>query len=110
MDKQFLQRALDIMEIHKSDTEFSSETYAREVGMSRSQLHRKLKALTGQSTGDFIRSYRLKYARQLIEKHYGNMTQVAYECGFNSPSYFAECFRKQFGVIPSEFAKASCKE
>jgi AraC-like DNA-binding protein len=106
VDQQFLQRVLDIMEIHKSDAEFSAESFSREIGMSRSQLHRKLKALTDQSTGDFIRSYRLKYAKQLIEKDFGNMTQVAYESGFNSPSYFAECFKKQFGKLPSEFAKS----
>ena len=106
VDEQFLQRALDILEIHKSDPDFNTESYCREIGMSRSQLHRKLKALTNQSTGDFIRTFRLKYAKQLIEKDFGNMTQVAYECGFNSPSYFAECFKKQFGKLPSEFAKS----
>jgi AraC-like DNA-binding protein len=74
--------------------------------MSRTQLHRKLKALTDQSTGEFIRTYRLKYARQLIEKEYGNMAQVSYECGFSNPSYFAECFKKQFGLLPSEYAKS----
>jgi len=65
-----------------------------------------MKAHTDQSTGEFIRSYRLKYARQLIDKEFGNMAQMAYECGFNNPSYFAECFRKQFGVNPKEYAKS----
>ena len=104
-DERFLQRALDILEIHRSDTDFNSDAYAHEIGMSRSQLHRKLKALTDQSTADFMRSYRLNYARQLIEKDFGNITQVAYECGYNSPSHFAENFKKQFGVSPSEYAK-----
>ncbi len=107
MDERFLQRALDILEIHRSDTDFNSDAFALEIGMSRSQLHRKLKALTDQSTGDLIRSYRLKYARQLIEKDFGNITQVAYECGYSSPSHFAENFKKQFGVTPSEFSKMS---
>ena len=104
-DERFLQRAMEILEIHRSDTDFSSEIFAHEIAMSRSQLHRKLKALTGQSTGDFIRVYRLKYARQLIEKGFGNITQVAYECGYLSPSHFSENFRKEFGVSPSEFSK-----
>ena len=108
-DERFLQRAMDIMEIHRSDSNFSVEAFIKEIGMSNTQLHRKLKALTDQSAGEFIRSYRLKYARQLIEKEYGNMAQVAYECGFNNPSYFAECFKKQFGVLPSEFAKEATK-
>ncbi len=106
-DQRFLQRALDILEIHRSDTVFNSDAFAHEIGMSRSQLHRKLKALTDQSTGDFIRVYRLKYAQQLIGKDFGNITQVAYECGYSSPSHFAENFKKQFGVSPSEFSKMS---
>jgi DNA-binding response OmpR family regulator len=104
-DQQFLQRALDILEIHRSDTDFNSDAFSLEIGMSRSQLHRKLKALADQSTGDFIRTYRLKYARQLIKKDFGNITQVAYECGYVSPSHFAENFKKQFGVSPSEYAR-----
>ena len=106
-DERFLQRAMDILEIHRSDTDFDSNSYAHETGMSRSQLHRKLKALTDQSTGEFIRAYRLTYARQLIEKNFGNVAQVAYESGFNSPSYFAECFKKEFGVLPSEFVRTN---
>ncbi len=105
VDERFLQRALDIVEIHRSETDFNAEDYAKEIGMSRSQLHRKLGALTGQTTSEFIRCYRLNYARQLIEKDFGNMAQVTYECGFTSPSYFTVCFKKQFGKLPSEYAK-----
>ncbi len=107
MDERFMERALKILEIHRSDADYSVEEYAKEIGMSRSQLHRKFKALTSQTASEFIRCYRIKYARQLIQKEFGNMAQIAYECGFNNPSYFAECFRKQFGVVPSEFAKLS---
>jgi DNA-binding response OmpR family regulator len=82
IDKLFLQRAYDILEIHRSDPEFNSDVYAREVGMSRSQLHRKLKALTNYSTGEFIRLYRLNYARELLCKNFGDIAQVSYECGF----------------------------
>lgn len=109
-DERFLQRALDILEIHRSDAEFNADAYAREMGMSRSQFHRKLKALTDKSAGEFIRTYRLNYAQQLIKKDFGNMAQIAYECGFNNPSYFAESFKKQFGMLPSEFAKANSEE
>jgi AraC-like DNA-binding protein len=66
-------------------------------------LHRKLHALTNQSTNQFIRSLRLKRAAELLRQHYGNVAEIAYEVGFNNPSYFAECFRQQFGVLPSEF-------
>ena len=104
-DERFLQRALEVLEANRSNPEFNTDAYAKEVGMSRSQFHRKLKALTDKSAGEFIRTYRLNYAQQLIEKDFGNMAQIAYECGFNNPSYFAESFKKQFGMLPSEMAK-----
>ena len=65
---------------------------AKEVGISRRLLHTKLKVLTGLSTGEFIRTLRLKRAAQLLQKGYGNVTQVAYEVGFMSLSYFASIF------------------
>ena len=105
VDEQFLEKVMEIVENQRTNTEFGAEDFARKIGMSRSQLHRKLGALTGQTTSDFIRSYRLNYSRQLIEKNFGNMTQVAYESGFSSPSYFTVCFRKQFGVSPKQFEK-----
>ena len=72
--------------------------------MSRMLLHTKIKALTGQSTGEFIRTLRLKRAAQLLQKGYGNVTEVAYDVGFQSLSYFAKVFRQQFGQSPSRFA------
>ena len=110
VDKLFLQRAYDILEIHRSDPEFNSDVYAQEVGMSRSQLHRKFKALTNYSTGEFIRLYRLNYSQELMRKNFGDIAQVAYECGFSSPSYFTECFKKRFGIVPSEFVKVNSAE
>lgn len=87
------------------DPEYSAELFAREVGLSRSQLHRKLKAVTGQSTNEFIRLYRLNFACKLIENQFGNIAEVSFESGFNNPSYFAECFKKQFGSSPSDYVK-----
>lgn len=102
-DEKFLLRAMTIIEQHLSDPDFDVPISTSEVGLSRMQLHRKLYALTNQSTNKFIRSLRLKKAADLIIKKYGNVAQIAYEVGFNSPSYFAECFRKQFGKLPSEY-------
>ncbi len=110
LDDRFLKRVTQIVDQHRSDADYTIEEFAREIGMSRSQLHRKLKALTGQTATDFIRTYRLKYSRMLMEQDYDNIAQIAYECGFKNPSYFTECFKKQFGVLPSEFAKAKTKE
>ncbi len=104
-DQQFLTKALELLETHKSDPDFSAENLQKELGVSRTLLHVKLKALTGQSTTEFIRTYRLKYAAQLIQQHFGNIAQVAYEAGFNDQSYFTKSFKKHFGVAPSEYAK-----
>jgi DNA-binding response OmpR family regulator len=102
-DEKFLQRAMNIIEQHLSNPDFDVTILAREVGMSRMQLHRKLQALTNQSANKFIRSLRLKKAADLLNQKYGNVAQIAYEVGFNNPAYFAECFRKQFGKLPSEY-------
>ncbi len=103
-DERFLGKVLKIMEEQSIDTDFNAESFSKGIGLSRSQLHRKLKALTDQSASDFIRSYRLNHARQLLESNFGNIAEITYEVGFNNPSYFAECFKKQFGVLPSEYA------
>jgi len=71
--------------------------------MSRSQLHRKLVALTDLSATEFIRTYRLNLAKEMIEKNTGTISEIAYEVGFNSPSYFSKSFKEKFGVSPSEF-------
>ena len=86
-----------------SDTDFSVERLVVEIGMSRVQLHRKLKALTDESTSEFIRTIRLKRAASLLEQGYGNVSEVMYQVGFNSVSYFASNFKQRYGVNPSEY-------
>jgi signal transduction histidine kinase/DNA-binding response OmpR family regulator/ligand-binding sensor domain-containing protein len=105
MDEQFLKRLLVVFENHVSESDFSTDDFAREVGMSRSNLHRKLQALTNQPTHEFIRSLRLKRAAQLLKKSAGSVTEIAYAVGFNNLSYFTKTFRQQFGQNPREFAK-----
>ncbi|MBC7921865.1 MAG: tetratricopeptide repeat protein [Ferruginibacter sp.] len=102
-DEGFLHKAIGLIEGHLSDTDFSVEGFAHEIGMSRVQLHRKLKALTDQSTSEFVRTIRLKRAASLIEQRYGNIAEVMYEVGFTNVSYFASSFKKIFGVNPSEY-------
>jgi transcriptional regulator GlxA family with amidase domain len=77
-----------------------------EIGMSRMQLFRKLKALTNQTPSEFIRTIRLKRAAQLLQQKFGNVAEITYEVGFNNLSYFAKCFRELYGVSPSEYARA----
>ena len=87
-----------------ADAEFSVEAFQKEIGMSRMQLHRKLKALSNLSSSEFIRVQRLKRATQLLEAKNANVSQIAYDVGFNNLSYFAKCFKEQFGLYPSEYA------
>ncbi|MCI0695270.1 response regulator [candidate division KSB1 bacterium] len=102
-DELFLQRVMAIVDKHLSDSDFNVEAFAQEFRMSRVQLHRKIKALTDQSPGDFIRALRLRAAAKLLAQGKHTVTEVAYEAGFNNLSYFAKCFREQFGVLPSEY-------
>ena len=74
--------------------------------MSRSQLHRKLTALTNQSPSDFIRYMRLHRAMDLLRKNAGTVSETAYAVGFSGVSYFSKCFQEQFGMLPSEVKKA----
>ncbi|MBC6950024.1 response regulator [candidate division KSB1 bacterium] len=104
-DAQFLQRAMDIVEANMSNEEFSVEIFGKEIGLSRSQLRRKIQALTDQSPTDFILTLRLKRAARLLQQQAGTVSEIAYEVGFNNLSYFARAFKKQFGHAPSEFAQ-----
>lgn len=102
VDTEFIERAREVMRIYVSDSEFTSEKFSMEMGMSRSQMHRKMKGLTGYSAGEFIRGYRLEFAEHLLTSGSGNVSQVAYECGFSSPSHFTKLYKEKFGVLPSQ--------
>ncbi len=104
MDEQFLQKAMDVVEQNLSDPEFSTERFAQRVAMSRMQLHRKLRALTDHSAHEFVRTYRLKRAAQLLRHQASTVTEICYDVGFNSLSHFSKAFREQFEQSPSEFA------
>ena len=109
-DEQFIQAALESVESNMSNSEYTVEDLWRDTGMSRMQLYRKLKALTGQSANEFIRTIRLKRAAQLIEQNELTIAEVTYEVGFSDLPYFRSCFKKQFGVNPSAFGKKVDKE
>ncbi|RCR66855.1 ATP-binding protein [Larkinella punicea] len=104
-EAEFLEKAIQIIDEHMTDEAFSVEVLQREMGMSRMQLHRKLKALTDQSASDFIRSIRLQRAADLLQQPGIQIAEAAYLSGFQHLSYFTRCFKEQFGRLPSEFAK-----
>jgi signal transduction histidine kinase/ligand-binding sensor domain-containing protein/DNA-binding response OmpR family regulator len=103
VDEKFIGKVLTIMEANISNVDFDVEAFGREIGMSRMQLHRKLTALTNQSPGEFIRTFRLKRAEFLLCKNYGNISDIAFSVGFSSLTYFTKCFKDQYGQTPSEY-------
>ena len=106
-EEMFIKKALEVVDKNLSNSGFTVEAFQREVGMSRMQLHRKLKALTHFSASEFIRDIRLQRASDLLLKNGLTVSEVAYSCGFNSVSYFTQCFKQKFGVSPSKhLAKA----
>ena len=107
MDEAFLKKVVAAVETHIDDPDFATENLARASGVSRRHLNRKLRALTGQSVREFMRTIRLKRAAQLLQQQAGTVTEIAYEVGFNSIGHFAKVFREQFGVAPSEFSGSS---
>ena len=107
IDEQFLQRLQKVLDDKLVESSFSIENFSKAVGMSRMQLHRKLKALTGLSATEFIRSQRLKLAAQLLKKSEINVSQVGYSVGFNDHAYFSKCFREMYHCTPTEYANNS---
>lgn len=104
MDEKFLLKIKVITEVNLCDFDFGVEKLAEEAHLSRTQLLRKLKALTGLSPSEFIKDMRLKKAAELICSKTDTITQIGYAVGFNDQSYFTKCFKKQFGVSPSEYS------
>lgn len=107
MDEKFLNKVLAVIEQKMSDPDFNVEELAKEIALSRVQLHRKLRSLTGQSTTEFIRVIRLNRAAQLLKNNHESVTQIAFLVGFNSSSYFSRSFHKHFGLSPSEYLATS---
>lgn len=104
-DELFLKKTMELIEANMTEPDFNVEAMVKEIGMSRSKLYLKLKALTGQSSSEFIRTVRLKRAAQLLESSGLTVKEIMYMTGFNTASYFSKCFKKQFGVVPSEYVR-----
>jgi len=105
MDKKFLHKISKIVEEHLDKEEISVEELSGMIGLSRVHLYRKVKKLTGLSVSEFVRSIKLRLSLDLIKNSGKSISEIAYEVGFSSPSYFTKCFKEQFGISPTEFAK-----
>lgn len=101
-DKQFLHQLHVIIQKNLSNSEFGVEDVGKEIGLSRVQLYRKVKAMTGSSVVDLLRKARLAKAKRLLESRSMSVSEVAYEVGFSAPSYFTKCFKEEYGILPGE--------
>jgi len=103
IDKKLLQKTFEIINDNISNPSFSVETLAENLTLSRYVLYKKIVSLIGESPVELIKRVRLLKAAGLIENKFGNLSEIALEVGFNNPAYFSECFKKQFGVPPSQY-------
>lgn len=105
IDEEFIRNAIECVNRHLEDSEFDQTRFVDEMGTSRSTLYKKLKTLTGLNPSAFIRNIRLKAACRLMEEKGGavRISDVSYAVGFNDPKYFSSCFRKEFGILPTEY-------
>lgn len=101
-ENEFMQKFNTVVNDHMDDADFGVEQIGQVLGYSRVQLYRKVKAMTGKSPVELLRSYRLEYARKLLNDASLSVSEVAYRVGFSSPGYFSKCFREEFGTLPSE--------
>ena len=101
-DKQFLKQLHAIIQKNLSDSEFGVEDIGKQIGLSRVQLYRKVKAMTGSSVVDLLRKARLAKAKRLLESRSMSVSEVAYDVGFSAPSYFTKCFKDEYGMLPGE--------
>ena len=103
-DEELMERIMKVVNENMGDSDFNVEKMCDEVGVSRTQLHRKLKEMTGVPTSEFLRNIRLNEAARLIRERKINITQVSYMVGFANNSHFSTAFKKYFGMSPSEYA------
>ena len=105
-DEQFITMCVECVQQHLADTEFDLEAFSSAMNISKSSLYKKLHALTSLSPSSFIRNIRMKYASELLRKNPKvRIADVAYAVGFNDPKYFSSCFKKEFGMLPSDYVK-----
>ena len=102
-DCEFIAKIQGVIAEQLADENFSIDTLSEQMNMSRSNFYRKIKGVLDLSPNEYLRLERLKRAAQLLKEGKNRVNEICYMVGFNSPSYFAKCFQKQFGVLPKDF-------
>ncbi len=102
-DEKLIKKALEAIQSNIDNPEYSVEELSRDMGMSRATFYRKIKNITGESPGDFLRAIRLKHAAELLTQGELTVAEVAYSVGFSTPSHFTQSFKKMFGILPNEY-------
>jgi len=102
-EEKFVNQLLDYMEKEWTNAAFNSNDFSKNLGYSKSQLYRKMMALTGKSPNNYIKDYRLERALRLLSKNTNNISETAFSTGFSSPAYFSKCFMDNFGILPSKY-------
>jgi len=103
IDKDFMQRLMNSIDAHISDENFNPDVLAHAVHISRSQLYKKVKGLTGLSVSIFIRNIRLRKASYLLKSSPSSISEIAYKVGFSDAGYFTRCFREMYSLSPTEY-------
>ncbi len=109
-DEALMERIMNSLNKNMGNADFSVDQLAKDVGISRAQLHRKMKEITGLSTGKFIRNIRMEQAAKLIKQGHVNIAQVAYSVGFNEQAHFSTVFKTYYGMTPTEYAEKHQEE
>lgn len=105
VDERFMKRVMEIIHKNIEDPAYSIDQFSSEIGMSRVQVYRKIKAVTGMSPSKLILNIRLRQAVEMLKHSNLTITEISYRCGFNEISYFGKCFKTEYGIPPSEFIR-----
>ena len=103
--ENFLKNLMDFTQNNWEKSELKVNDFSKSLGLSKSKFYRNLKSTTGKSPNTFIKDYRLNKALSFLNKQKGNVAEIAYEIGFNSPAYFSKCFHEKYGILPSAYTK-----
>ena len=104
-EEDFLKQLMDFVETNWNNPQFNVSSFSQKMGYSKSQLNRNIKSLTGLSPNKFMKKLRLQRALKLLYNKKGNISEIAFETGFNTPAYFSKCFMEKFGILPSTYIK-----